>query len=77
MYGIKTRGLPGTLAPMYQALQVERSEPPATSRTQKCDAVAANGIPEHQQATKLPQPRLAKGNLSDHDARTRLSRHMC
>ena len=30
MYGIKTRGLPGTLAPMYQALQVERSEPPAT-----------------------------------------------
>jgi hypothetical protein len=43
MYGMKTRGLPGTLAPMYQALQVERSEPPATSRTQKCDAVAANG----------------------------------
>jgi len=77
MYGIKTRGLPGTLAPMYQALQVERSEPPATSRTQKCDAVAANGIREHQQATKLPQPRLAKGNLSDLDARTRLSRHMC
>jgi hypothetical protein len=26
MYGIKTRGLPGTLAPMYQELQVERSE---------------------------------------------------
>ena len=29
MYGMKTRGLPGTLAPMYQELQVERSEPPA------------------------------------------------
>src|SRR6266436_5232361 len=33
MYGIQTRGLPGTLAPMYQELQVERSEPSATSRT--------------------------------------------
>ncbi len=27
MYGMKMRGLPGTLAPMYQELQVERSEP--------------------------------------------------
>src|SRR5580704_18883937 len=35
MYGIRTRGLPGTLAPMYQKLQVERSEVLATSRT--CD----------------------------------------
>src|SRR6266403_4907984 len=33
MYGMNTRGLPGTLAPIYQELQVERSEPPATSRT--------------------------------------------
>ena len=32
MYGMNTRGLPGTLAPIYQELQVERSEPPATSR---------------------------------------------
>jgi hypothetical protein len=33
MYGMNTRGLPGTLAPTYQELQVERSESPATSRT--------------------------------------------
>src|SRR5438874_19355 len=33
MYGMNTRGLPGTLAPIYQELQVERSEAPATSRT--------------------------------------------
>jgi hypothetical protein len=33
MYGMNTRGLPGTLAPIYQELQVERSEVPATSRT--------------------------------------------
>src|ERR1700731_3842106 len=33
MYGMNTRGLPGSLAPIYQELQVERSEPPATSRT--------------------------------------------
>src|SRR3984957_20380873 len=33
MYGMNTRSLPGTLAPIYQELQVERSEPPATSRT--------------------------------------------
>src|SRR6202047_4404627 len=33
MYGMNTRGLPGTLAPIYQELQMERSEPPATSRT--------------------------------------------
>ena len=33
MYGMNARGLPGTLAPIYQELQVERSEAPATSRT--------------------------------------------
>jgi hypothetical protein len=30
MYGMKTRGLPGTLAPMYQELQVERKHPAST-----------------------------------------------
>ena len=33
MYGMKTRGLRGTLARIYQELHVERSAPPATSRT--------------------------------------------
>jgi hypothetical protein len=32
MYGVNTRGLPGTLAPIYQGLHLERTEPPATSR---------------------------------------------
>src|ERR1700726_804729 len=47
MYGMNTRGLPGTLAPIYQELQVERSEPPATSRTcaTQFSAASFDGLP--------------------------------
>src|SRR6516164_8974467 len=43
MYGIKTRGLSGTFAPIYQELQVERSDPPATSRTMSHPALLGFG----------------------------------